>query len=73
MSKKGPTGDFIFHFCKKIMFFFQKWTIFSYKQNKIEKKKKIAATRWTGNRLFVVDSLIETQLSEKLTRIKCEF
>ena len=64
MSKKGPTGDFFFFiFAKKKK---KKRTIFSYQKKKKKKLRKknaaarlaiITATRWTGNRLFVVDSL----------------
>ena len=63
MSKKGPTGNFFFHFGN---FVFPKMdNIFLPKKIKKDGKKKIAAarlpiitaTRWTGNRLFVVDSL----------------
>ena len=53
MAKKGATGDFFFHFCKKK------------KKNKIWGKKiasarlaSILATRCTGNRIFFMDSLM---------------
>ena len=51
------------------IFFFKKWTIYSYKERKSGKKNAAAqlalilATRWTGNILFFMDSLMK-RLSE---------
>ena len=57
----------LFHFCRIfLIFFLQKWTIFSWKTKKSGEKNKFAAarlasilaTRCTGNRIFFMDRLI---------------
>ena len=40
VTKKGATGDIFFHICQKILFLFQKWTIFSYQPPPPPPKKK---------------------------------
>ena len=62
MAQKGAAENFFFHFCKK-NFFPKIDNIFM--EKKKWKKKEIAAaplasiiaTRWTGNRIFVMGSL----------------
>ena len=68
MTKKGETGDFFFHFCKK-NFFSKIGQYFPTPEKKNGGKKKnaaalltiILATRWTGNRLFLMGSLRDVQ------------
>ena len=65
MAKKGATGDFFFHFCKKNGQYFH---------GKKSGEKKIAAARlasiiatcWTGNRFFFMDSLTKVLKGLKL-------
>ena len=65
MAQKGATGDF-FSFLQNTFFFSKNGQYFPTKKKKKWKKKFAAArlafiltTRWTGNRLFFMDSLVE--------------
>ena len=65
MAQKGATGDFFFfNFAKFFYFILKMNNIFMEKKKRVEKKiaaarlASILATRWTGNIISFMDSLV---------------